>query len=91
MVQHLRLANIALLARTRAGHLSSVGAFGPVGVLLAFYLGTLLLIGVTAMRVNLAIRPPNWLKGLAGLIPILKHGILKNGCIRHDLLRLSCF
>jgi hypothetical protein len=49
-------------------------------MLLALDLGKLLLIGVPAMRADRAKGPADGLKGFAGLVLVMKHGVLKSGC-----------
>jgi hypothetical protein len=51
---------------------------GTMRVLLALDLGKFLLIGVPAMRADRAIGPTDGLKGFAGLVLIVKHGVLKD-------------
>jgi hypothetical protein len=48
-------------------------------MLLALYLGKLLLIGVPAMRADRTVGPAHSLKGFAGLVLVMKHGVLENG------------
>ena len=48
-------------------------------------------VGVTAMKPRWTIGPLICLKGIAGLLLIVRQGFLKRGCLAHDLFELSGF
>src|ERR1700733_13028579 len=57
-----------------------------MAVFLAFDLGDLLRVAVTAMAANRAVRPQLGLKGFAGAVLVMEHRVLENGGFGHGVL-----